>query len=134
MAAAVGIAALWLAACGNQPSPPEVVAQLPSGVYVEQTQGESRYFIALTTKTDGTLVGNVSYLLHGQPSADFTFTATTQSGVATLKVTGGHLPSGYMITATYSHNQLVCGDCTSYLVLVHSNAECVFVYSRSGLT
>jgi hypothetical protein len=125
--------ALVLAACGS-PATPEVVSQLPSGIYVDGDQGTPHYFIALTTNSDGTLTGTVSFLAQdGQTSAEFTFTARTQSGVATLKTSGGHVPNGTVITATYSRNELEMGDCTSYLPFAQSNAECTFKYSPNGL-
>ncbi len=104
-------------------------------MYVDGAQGTPHYFVALTTNSDGTLTGNVSHLAQDeQTSTDFTFTATTQSGVATLKSSGGHVPNGTVITATYSPLELDLGDCTTYLPLAASNADCAFKYSPGGLS
>jgi hypothetical protein len=119
----------------NVPATPDVVSQLPNGIYVGGAQGTPHYFVALTSNTDGTLTGAVSYLAQdGQASTDFTFTATTQSGVATLKSSGGHVPNGTVITATYSPLELDLGECTTYLPLAASNADCAFKYSPGGLS
>lgn len=123
-----------VAACGG-PAIPDVVSLLPSGIYVAGTYGPPHYFVALTTKSDGTLTGNVSYVAQdGQTSTDFTFTATTQSRIATLKSSGGRVPDGTLITATYSPLELDMGDCTTYLPLAASNADCAFKYSPGGLS
>jgi hypothetical protein len=128
------VAVVLVAACGG-PAKPDVVSQLPSGIYINGVQGTPHYFVALTTNSDGTLTGTVSNLAQDwQASTDFTFTATTQSGVATLKSSGGHVPNGTVITATYSPLELDLDNCTTYLPLAASNADCAFKYSPGGLS
>ena len=112
-----------------------LTSQLPSGIYLDGAQGTHHYFIALTSITDRTLAGTVSNLpSEGSASTEFTFTGTTQSGVATLKSSGGHVPNGTALTATYWPLELDLGDCTTYLPLATSNADCAFKYTPGGLS
>ena len=112
-----------------------LTSQLRSGIYLDGAQGTHHYLIALTSNTDGTLAGTVSNLQSEvSASTEFTFTGTTQSGVATLKSSGGHVPNGTVITATYWPLELDLGDCTTYLPLAVSNADCAFKYSPGGLS
>jgi hypothetical protein len=114
-----------------------LTSQLPSGIYLDGAQGTHHYFIALTSNTDGTLAGTVSNVsnLPSEVSAstEFTFTGTTQSGVATLKTSGGHVPNGTLITATYWPLELDLGDCTTYLPLAALKSDCAFKYTPGGL-
>jgi hypothetical protein len=122
---------IFAAACGGQaaPSTPPLSASLPSGIYIDGAQGTPHYFIALTTKDDGTFLGTVSFLAQdGQTSAAFTFTATTQSSVATLTTS-----MGTIITATFGSKAIDLGECTQYLSFAQSNAQCSFTYSPGGL-
>lgn len=103
---------------------------LPSGIYVDGSLGTPHYFVTLTVEPAGTLRGTVAYLYQdGQTSAVFTFTATSQSGVATVKTS-----TGASITATYGKKQLTFGECPSYLPLARSMADCTFGFSPSGLS
>jgi hypothetical protein len=112
-----------------------VTSELPSGIYLDSAQGTHRYFIELTSNTDGTLTGTVSHVAQDGPvSTEFTFTATTHSGVATLTSSGGHVSNGTVITATYWPLELDLGDCPTYLPLAASNADCAFKYSPGGLS
>jgi hypothetical protein len=112
----------------TSPSSP-IVTTLPSGIYTDGPQGTPHYFITLTSQADGTLSGTVTFLAQdGNTPTAFTFTGTTQSGVATLT------PSvGSAITAPYSNGQIMLGGCTSYLQFAQSNADCTFNFSPNGL-
>jgi len=102
---------------------------LPSGIYTDGPQGTPHYFVTLTSQADGTLQGTVTFLAQdGNTPTVFTFTGTTQSGVATLT------PSvGSPITAPFGTNQITLGNCTSYLQFAQSNADCTFNFSPNGL-
>ena len=103
---------------------------LPSGIYVDGPRGTPHYFVTLTVEPAGTLRGTVAYLYQdGQTSAVFAFTATSQSGVATLETS-----TGATITVTYGKRQLTFGECTGYLPLARSLADCTFRFSPSGLS
>jgi hypothetical protein len=112
-----------------------ITSELPSGIYLDSAQGAHRYFVELTSKTDGTLAGTVSNVARdGLASTEFTFTATTKSGVATLTSSGGHVSNGTVLTATYWPLELDLADCTTYLPLAASNSDCAFKYSPGGLS
>jgi hypothetical protein len=129
---------LALAACtmptgetSVSPSPSRSISsELPSGIYVNGPQGTPHYFIALTDNADGTFRGTVSLLAQdGQTSAVFTFTATNQSGIATLTTS-----SGRIITGPYGAKALTLGECTAYLQFVQSLADCTFTFAPGGLS
>jgi len=103
---------------------------LPSGIYVNGAQGTAHYFITLTTASDGTLSGTVSYLYQdGHNFQVFAFTATTHTG--TVKITVGSQTEA--LSATYGVRTLTLDGCLSYLGLAQSVAECTFEYSPAGL-
>jgi hypothetical protein len=140
------LAVLLLAACTRSSSPSTLTPSgaasatatsspfpslaLPSGIYVDGPRGTPHYFVALTVEPGGASRGTVAYLYQdGQTSAVFTFTATSQSGVATVTTS-----TGALITATYGKKQLTLGECPSYLPLARSMADCTFRFSPHGLS
>jgi hypothetical protein len=130
---------IWFAGCTSQPSSggspassgsPSISADLPSGIYVNGPPGTPHYFIALTDTTAGAFRGTVSFSAQdGQTSAAFTFTATTQSGIATLTTS-----SGRIITAPMGPKQISLGVCTDYLPFVQGLADCSFTFAPGGLS
>jgi len=102
---------------------------LPSGIYVDGPPGTPRYFLTITIESGGAFRGTVAFLFQdGQTAEVFTFTATTQSGVATLEAS-----TGASITATYGKEQLTLGECTGYLPRARSLADCTFRFAPGGL-
>jgi hypothetical protein len=106
-----------------------LASTLPSGTYTNGPSGTPHYFITLTTSTDGTLSGTVTFLAQdGRTPTAFTFTGTSQDGVATLT------PSqGSTITAPFSANQLTLDGCTTYLQFATSTSDCLFSFSPGGV-
>jgi hypothetical protein len=106
-----------------------VTTTLPSGIYTDGPQGTPHYFITLTSQADGSLNGTVTFLAQdGNTPTAFTFTGTTQSGVATLTPS-----TGSAITAPFTNGQITLGGCTNYLQFAQSNADCTFNFSPNGL-
>jgi hypothetical protein len=106
------------------------VKDLPSGVYVDGRPGTHHYFITLTTQSDGTLSGTVSFLYQdGHTFQVFAFTGTTQSGTVTLNLgtTQG------AVSGTYGNQTLTLTDCLTYLGLVQLVENCTFKYSPTGV-
>jgi hypothetical protein len=106
------------------------VKDLPSGVYVDGRPGTPHYFISLTTNSDGTLTGTVSFLYQdGHTFQVFAFTGTTQSGTVTLDLgtTHGAVPG------TYGNQTLTLTDCLTYLGLVQQVENCTFKYQSTGV-
>lgn len=102
---------------------------LPSGIYTNGPSGTPHYFINLTTKADGTLSGSVTFLAQdGNTSVAFTFTGTSQSGVASLQTN-----TGQTISAPFANQQLTLGQCTNLLQFATSQADCNFNLSPSGV-
>ena len=103
---------------------------LASGIYVDGIAGTPHYFVTVTAKSDGTATGTVSFLHQdGQTEAAFTFTATVQSGIATLTASTGRI-----ITAPFDQHGFTLGNCTDYLPYARTNADCSFTFSPNGLT
>ena len=107
------------------------VQDLPTGVYVDGRPGTPHYFITLTTHSDGTLSGTVSFLYKdGHTFQVFAFTGTTQPGTLTLDLgssTHGAVPG------TYGNQTLTLTDCLTYLGLVQTVENCTFKFSPSGV-
>ena len=135
--------AIWFAGCTSQPSSggsptssaaptssASRTADLPNGIYVNGPPGTPHYFMTLTNSTAGSFRGTVAFLAQdGQTSAAFTFTATTQSGIATLTTS-----SGRIITAPMGSKQISLGVCTDYLSFVQSLGDCSFTFAPGGLS
>jgi hypothetical protein len=103
--------------------------ELPSGIYLDGGSGTPHYYVSLTTQSDGTISGSLSYLYQdGQTSAVFSFSGSTNSGTATLTPS----TAGGPISVTYSAKQMQFGECTQYLKFAQSMAQCTFTYSPGG--
>jgi len=106
-----------------------VVSELPSGIYLDGGSGTPHYYVSLTTQSDGTISGSLSYLYQdGQTSAVFSFSGSANSGTAALTPSSGGGP----ISLTYSAKQMQFGECTQYLKFAQSMAQCTFTYSPGG--
>ena len=106
------------------------VQDLPSGVYVDDRPGTPHYFITLTTNSDSTLTGTVSFLYQdGHTFQVFAFTGTTQSGTVTLDLGATH----GAVPGTYGNQTLTLTDCLTYLGLVQLVENCTFKYSPTGV-
>lgn len=137
-ATTVGPPARTTLAASSAPQP------VPTGIYVDGSQGTPHYFISLVNGTAGQLTGSVDFLYQdGQTSVVFTFDGTANNGTATLHPTAvpqgagsasqapASVPSA--ILATLGQDSLSLGECTSYLRFTRSLAECTFSYSPGGV-
>jgi hypothetical protein len=106
-----------------------VATELRSGIYLDGGPGTPHYYVALTSRTDGTIRGAVSFLAQdGQTSAVFSFSGPATSGTGTLNRSTGGSP----ISLTYAPNQMQFGECTQYLRFATSLAQCTFTFSPGG--
>ncbi len=128
---AVAVVAFAVGRSTTTPAPTSTVVGTPnasspfplqSGIYTDGREGTPHYFIAVTVTGGGTFSGTVSFLAQdGQTTAAFAFTATTQSGFATLRTSDGRL-----VSAPVGNGEITLGNCLSYLRFAQSNAECTF--------
>jgi hypothetical protein len=105
------------------------VTELPSGIYLDGEAGTPHYYVALTSDAGGMISGSLSYLYQdGQTSAVFTFSGRANARTATVTPSTGGSP----LSVTYSAKTMQFGECTQYLKLAQSLAQCTFTYSPGG--
>ena len=103
-----------------------------TGVFANGDSGAPHYYVSVREGNKGKVKGTVNYAYQdGQTQVILSFTGTAQDGVATLKptvVTGTGaatettVPS--LISMTYGNNSIGLGQCTTYLKLAQSEADC----------
>jgi hypothetical protein len=109
----------------------ESATALQGGAYVQANSRPSspHYFVVLSHDSNGTVAGSVAFLYQdGQTEPEFTFTASLQAGIATLKTS-----NSTVVTASYDKGGFTLGECPGYLKRVGSMADCTFKYSPNGV-
>ena len=112
-----------------------------TGVYVNGAAGSPHYYVSMTENGKGKVKGTVNYAYQdGQTQAVLTFAGKAQDGVASLKPKVVTQSSGSasettapsLISMTYNQGGIALGECTTYLHLATSEAECSFTRSSGN--